>query len=469
MTGASMREAIEFALGHDDPEDVIDGVKSAVVKELEGLDATAEIRTTEYFNHSFAPDIVMTWKDNGQASDRNIFLRHSLASAAAGRDIPALGDVGPVLLGLREERNAEVIEEVRAEAAVAPKVLVTDSRSLDHITGRIPRSTSTIAASPGSAREPLLQLVRGNVMRGGRGLFLSDSDEVAALTGTRGETDEVAGLDSFNTVVRRLFVEDAAVRLLRAGQMIRMGISGDTTDLEPTQRLDWDRPSQVIGGRLSEAELMVVLPYLLSRDDVTDDPRYWAYVGEMISLKRLESMADRLDGLDLTRLVEPSLASWTASRASVGLNINAADNEDAAVEEGWRIHGRVLALIAGSWIIHLTSDKRKLNGRKGAPAARWDELAEPLSHFSLSAVTLQGVIRRIRVEAERSDDVYRDVDIITSSLADSFHVPDVEVHAPNAPESSTITADFTRMITEAHPSAPAASLLAVTKRLLARS
>ncbi|MEU6248382.1 hypothetical protein [Glycomyces sp. NPDC047010] len=465
-----MREAIEFALGHDDPEDVIDGVKSAVVKELEGLDATAEIRTTEYFNHSFAPDIVMTWKDNGQASDRNIFLRHSLASAAAGRDIPALGDVGPVLLGLREERNAEVIEEVRAEAAVAPKVLVTDSRSLDHITGRIPRSTSTIAASPGSAREPLLQLVRGNVMRGGRGLFLSDSDEVAALTGTRGETDEVAGLDSFNTVVRRLFVEDAAVSLLRAGQMIRMGISGDTTDLAPTQRLDWDRPSQVIGGRLSEAELMVVLPYLLSRDDVTDDPRYWAYVGEMISLKRLESMADRLTGLDLTRLVKPSLASWTASRASASLNISSLEGEDErAPEEGWRIHGRVLALIAGSWIIHLTSDKRRLNGRKGAPAARWENLAEPLSQFALNAVTLQGLVRRIRVEAERSDDVYRDVDTITSSLADTFQVPDVEIRVPNAPENATITADFTRMIAEARPHAPAAALLRVAQELLTTS
>lgn len=464
MTTADTREAVEVALRYARPDDVIEGVKSAVVAGLEGLDSTADIRTTEYFNHSFVPDIVLTWREGGRESVRNIFLRFSLGSAAAGRDIEALGGFGPVLLGLREEPDAAILDEMRAEAAAAPEVLVTDIRSLEDIRHRSGRGVT--ADATGSARQPLLQLVRGNVMRGGRGLFLADSVEVSALTGTGAdETDEIASLDAFNAVVRDLFVTDAAARLIRAGQMLRLGISGDITDLGSAL----DEPSAVIRGSLSEAELLVVLPYLLSRDDVTDDPRYWAYVGEMVSLKRLEDMSDRLVGLDLTRLVTPNLAAWSAARAGVGFNVDSAEDGPAINTDGWRIHGRMLALVAGAWIIHLTNDRRKLSGRKDSPAAQWTDLADPLSRFSLTAVTLQGLMRRIRLEAERSDNVYRDVETITSNLDDTFRVPVVEVLDTNDPVGAVVTADFTRMITEARGTASASMLVRVARELLAQA
>ncbi len=249
-------------------------------------------------------------------------------------------------------------------------------------------------------------------MRGGRGLFLSESADVAALTGAAEDSpDEIASLISFNTVVRNLFVEDAAARLIRAGQMLRIGITGDTSELSP----DPDELTELVTGRLSEAELIVVLPYLLSRSDVTDDPRYWAYVGEMISLKRLEEMADRLVGLDLTRLVTPNLSRWSAARASAGFNVDPTEPDSSPALPGWRIHARMLAQVTGAWIIHVTSDRRKLTGRKDTAPAHWNDLAEPLSRFALNAVNLQGLIRRVRVEAERSDDVYRDVNTISEA------------------------------------------------------
>ncbi|MEU7905293.1 hypothetical protein [Actinoplanes sp. NPDC049118] len=461
---------METALGHALAQDVIDGVKAAVVMELEGLDSAADIRTTEYFNHSYAPDIVLTWRENGRESVRNIFLRYSLGSAAAGRDIEALGEFGPVLLGLREEHDPGIINEVRAEVAEAPRVLATDIRSLDDITDHGANGGSRALAAVGSAREPLLRLVRGSVMRGGRGLFISESDDVAALTGASGEAhDEVAGLDAFNAVVRNLFVEDAAARLIRAGQMLRMGISGDTADLSPSPGDDPDEPSGVVRGSLSEAELMVVLPYLLSRDDVTDDPRYWAYVGSMISLKRLEDMAAGLLGLNLTRLVVPNLEHWSAARASAGLNVDSLDEAPTDWRDGWYVRAGMLALNAGAHLISLTSDRRKISGRKDSAAARWEDLAEPLSRFALNAVTLQGLLRRVRVQAERSDDVYRDVDTITSNLDDTFRVPDVEVRVPTDPTGSVITADFTRMIAESATSAPASTLVRVARELLAHT
>jgi hypothetical protein len=127
----------------------------------------------------------------------------------------------------------------------------------------------------------------------------------------------------------------------------------------------------------------------------------------------------------------------------------------------------MLALTAGAWIIHLTSDRRKLTGRKDSPAAHWNDLATPLSRFALNAVTLQGLVRRVRVDAERADDVYRDVETITANLDDTFRVPDVEVRVPGDPAESIVVADFTRMIVEAQPSAAASTLARVATELLA--
>ena len=55
------REAVRLALGSARSEDLIEGGKAAVVRELETLDPTVRIKTTDYFNHTFAPDLELAW------------------------------------------------------------------------------------------------------------------------------------------------------------------------------------------------------------------------------------------------------------------------------------------------------------------------------------------------------------------------------------------------------------------------
>src|SRR6266508_1429332 len=57
-TAAEIREALSIERTADSTA----AVKRAVARSLRAVDAGVTIETTEYFNHSFAPDLVLKWQ-----------------------------------------------------------------------------------------------------------------------------------------------------------------------------------------------------------------------------------------------------------------------------------------------------------------------------------------------------------------------------------------------------------------------
>lgn len=57
-----MSERIRAALQREDPADLIAGVKDAVTDELLAVDPELEVQRTQYFNHTYVPDLVLAWK-----------------------------------------------------------------------------------------------------------------------------------------------------------------------------------------------------------------------------------------------------------------------------------------------------------------------------------------------------------------------------------------------------------------------
>ena len=456
MTASSLRTAVDEALSHPRPENLISGVKNAIIRELEVLDPAATIRSTDYFNHSFAPDLVLEWSDAGRKVSRDVFLRYSMRATASGHDVAALAKLGPVLIALRDDEDPRIEDDVRQELANAPKMLLTNTPTLDELS---PRSRTAPADGSSETRQdhpaPLFDLVRSNIMRGGRGLLVEQTAAALAEQATPAldATADLDRLEEFTTSVHNLFVSDAATRLNRAAQLLWMGLSGDLTAIRE-QGLDPEaRPADMTGG-LSDAELAVLLPYLLSRDDVTSDPDYWAHLGSMITLERLERMWDRFLGVDLTRLVEANLDSWFGWKAQVGFRPELEDLEPYEPwmpldRRQWLIHAKAIAVVIGPWIVHVVADLRKLRGRHDSPAALWSDLSQPLRQYNISAVTLAGLLRTVRVDAENSADVYQDVANITASLNDEFRVPAIELKTSDAESTAKISADFTRMLVSA--------------------
>lgn len=474
--------AVANALNSVDAESLIESVKRAVFEELRLLDPTASIDNTNYYNHSFIPDFVLSWNESGRKTERQVFLRPSIMSAAAGHDIENLGHKSPVLLALKPSVGMDPEIEQVAERSIAqvPNTLVTDVNAV-----------ARISVDPGKSRNaPLRSLVRSNLVRGGRGLLVSDAAE--RLTSAIDQSDEAGNLQPFTNLVNDVFVSDAAARLHRATQLLEMGITGNLSLLESED----EERAQAIGGKLSDAELRILLPYLLRRSDITADPAYWAYVGSLMTLDSLEGMAEDLAGLDLTPLVVPNIGRWSAMRASATfysevmaepsspadqMAPDAPPNDPSTVTDPvieasgsaeaepyrWHLHARMLSLVVGHWRIHVTPDGRRIRGRQpGSAPARWDNISEKLRAFHLVGVLLNGIQRRVRVSSERDIDVYQDVRTIRDSIKDEFQVPEVVIRHDGQDFGIDISVDFTKMIAVAELAVPVGELAAIAVELL---
>lgn len=486
MASYDFGSAVANALSSSDAEGLIEGVKRAVFDELHLLDPTAAIDDTNYYNHSFIPDFVLRWNESGRKTERQVFLRPSIVSAAVGHDIENLGGRSPVLLALKSSVNPRIEEIAERSIALVPDILVTDVSAV-----------AQIGVDPGQQHNaPLRSLVRSNLVRGGRGLLVSETAE--RLTSATRHSGDASDLQSFTELVDDVFVSDAAARLHRAAQLLEMGITGDLAVLES----DDGEPAQAIGGKLSDAEMRILLPYLLRRRDITADPTYWAHVGSLMNLDLLEAMSEDLEGIDLTPLVVPNMLRWSAMRASAtfygeaielppypglreltGVSPASASADapltdldsstgDAAIALDadpyrWHLHARMLSLVVGEWRIHITPQGRRLRGRlHGSAPARWEFIAERLRAFHLVGVLLNGIQRRVRVSSERDIDVYQDVYTIRESIKDQFQVPEVTVRYDRQEVAADIHVDFTQMLAVADVPVPVGELAAIAVELL---
>jgi hypothetical protein len=437
MPGNSLQDAVAAALNSSDQTDVIEGIKGAVISEIEHLDPCAEITNTDYFNHSYAPDLVLSWAGDRQV--REVYLRYNLRSAQAARDVDLLGGSAPVFFSLDSRHDdAAVAADFRGEFEAESGALVTNAPAIDGFT--VEQDTP----DTGSVSEPLLSLFRRNVVRGGRGLLISGTAQRLQATPPAGDVEaDLAYLAGFEETITEIFRPEAATRLQRAADIVRAARTGDTRLFE--QREDLGEGRRLIGGKLETDELRILLPYLLDRANVLESDAFWRYVGGMISLKQLEQLAETITLEDLNHLVVANLGEWRAARAVVSFSEEAFGEDRPA--PSWTVRGKMLAATAGAWRVSFTADRRKGGSRDDQTLVRWEDVWPNLSTSSLSSVDLQGMTRRVRVSAEDGSNVFADVDTISSTINDDFRVRSLTLH-PTDEESSDLELDFKTMTVE---------------------
>ncbi|MGQ0631619.1 MAG: hypothetical protein ACT4P1_11285 [Sporichthyaceae bacterium] len=418
------------ALAASRPEDVIEGVKQAVRKELTGLDPSAEIEDTRYFNHSFVPDFMVKWTVNGKKATRGVYLRPSLESTLAAHDLEALSKDSPVFLSLKPSVGPELDAEVRRDVVEhAPNTMVTGVATLGEF-----------ASDPGH-QAPLESLIRPNLVRGGRGLIASDTLKSLRVP-LQGSADDAPLLEAFGELVREVFLPESATRLERAAQILEIGLTGDVSSLILPSIID-EPAEQLIGGQLSSAEIDVLLPYLLSRQDVTQDPAYWSYLGGMFDLARLEDLGGVLAGLDLTPLLAANVDRWTAVRAQ--MVINPEDGDSPAAGE-WRFVGNTVAVYRGQWRVQVASKGNRLPGREDSAPARWDALVPVLQGRPVTQVALNGLQRKVNVLTDQAGGVVDDVVAIRGTIEDEFQVPSVTIRTSAGDDGIGVELNFTKML-----------------------
>ncbi|MGW9020462.1 hypothetical protein ACWGOE_03140 [Leucobacter chromiiresistens] len=409
-------------------EDYASRVKEVFREHLEMLEPDAEIEDTLYFNHSAIPDFKLTWGRGAKGkSSRDVFLRSSYAAVVAGNETAHITSGDPIFLSISAD---QVVEEsgfamtkadVSRAARQARYSLLTDAQAFKEI------------AAPVTDDNPLSSAVRSNFLRGGRGLVDEPVAERLLLTGN--DTGE-----SVTDLIRETFFEDAVVRMERTALLVQWALSPDEA-MDGLAKID---------GAMSTDELRSVLPWLLSRATAPRGDDFWAALGSLFSFEQLESLASELNGMDLTSLVQANLRTWSAKRAYVGLNVDAAGNPlspaamtpDDAIESagpvqdpgvassGWRFDSGTLGLALGSTMIRVSNSGYKLKARPGSSTPKWSAAVGRLGGYSLRSASIAGIERAFRIDARESGNVRRDVEAFVNSVEDSYFVSHVEVLLP---------------------------------------
>lgn len=294
---AAIADALRLADRHSQTSAVHDVVRNGLRDVAPGV----EVRTTDYFTHTFIPDLVLAWGPESRRQERHVHLRFVVSDQAFLGEVDFLANTEPMFLGLLD---TDPIADVAAGNGAAERragTLVTQSASLDALQEGRTRDQRTVTAT----RE---------VVRGGRGslgpqraseLVEAYHDSLYAIEHL-GETEAAAAeqtrqaLTLLEEVLRpRQFT--AVERDLRS-RWIRQG--GDPFSFPGAT--EWDPQA------LTPEELGEVLNALLdSGRELPED--VWSRNAWFLSAQELaEALSTDRRGGALNQLAASLLPNWTA-------------------------------------------------------------------------------------------------------------------------------------------------------------
>lgn len=439
--------AILRALNGSNPTDVISGVKEAVAEKLTELDQHVDVHFTDYFNHSYMPDMILSWQESGRRRERPLFVRTDVDPTGIAADIHSLVPQSPMILAVDERSGGEparqaVVEEQERRGRV--DLLMTDSSSV---------ATMAPPAAMRSGDYNFSRLLGDNFLSGGRGYV--GEVEASLLQAAAHLEDGQNGFDEFSLAVDQFFMEDAATRLKRSTSLVRSVVSGDIDGLS-------------LSGKFTQAELRTVLPLLLENSLARTTPRVWTELGAVMTLADLFDIANDLEELDVSPLLNANLGTWVAKRSQVVMSM-AEDSSlpDDTARTAWSLWRGLLALDIGNWRILFADDARKLKGRSSrGKIPQWQDIVPILHGFRIGSVQLEGLARRVSISAQDTADINRDISTVANALEETFFVPRMTLlNVKDDVEVSSVV-EFSEMLITSTPSDTLANLAKAATNLL---
>jgi hypothetical protein len=310
-----------------------------------------EVRTTDYFTHTFVPDLVLAWGPEDRRLQRNVHLRFVVSDNAFLDEVDFLASTAPMFLGLLDTNPIADLTSGNGAADRRADTLVTQSASVD-------------ALQEGQARDQRTVTATREVVRGGRGSIGPDlatqlidqyHQSLQAIEILKDAETEAA--DSTRTALTLLrdalrSREFAAVENDLRSRWIRQG--GDPFTFPAAT--SWD-PQAVTREELGE-----VLNSLL--DSGRDVPvETWSRNAWFLSAQELaEALGKDRRGGALNQLAAALLPNWTAQWVW-------AETLDLPLQItlDWLISERTLAIEIGDMRAAFRDDGRRFKDKKPRP------------------------------------------------------------------------------------------------------
>lgn len=290
-----------------------------VATALESMAPGADIRTTDYFAHSFVPDMVVTWKVGSVERRRHVHLRYETRDRAFEREAEFLSSTEPIFFGMlgatgREsglegpppapEARTQVLRAGRIDSA--PGTLVTDASAVD-VFRAAKRSDSRIESATGA-------LLRGGHGTVGRSTarWLGDvyQESVQSIDRVGHDVDgaiarTTEALDQLRPMLGR--DEYAEVERGLRGQWVRHGGHPESFP----GMAEWDP------ALLPESELAELLDALLRSPEPIPTDQWRRYAGFLDGKKLAKILPRNYAGGRFNELAYALAAGWTAQWALV--------------------------------------------------------------------------------------------------------------------------------------------------------
>ena len=320
------------------PSESVFRVKNAVSKELEALDSTATILRTEYFNHTFAPDFVLRWRDS---SERKVFLRSTYNLDTVAEDIRLIDSDNPLVFGLTPTSEAptsltSAIDDKRA--------MFTDPAAVEEV---IDLKTDV----------PVARMLGNALAQGGRGLLTGQRPasfvrQVAhGFEGAR----EVRHDDTADAVeeITTTLEPPQAWRMTRVLQAVWEGSEGPLDSFPGTPDLS---------GKLNTESLQYLITYMDG-----GDREFWRRIGRKLTLQQLTELRPGEKQQEFENLIRANLDVIHAGAGVVlaeELNLDGLA-EDVAFHFGHR--GGFVSFSGARFSVLLGELKKDVEGKAQEP------------------------------------------------------------------------------------------------------
>lgn len=442
--------AVRNALAHQDMVAAATDVKQLLCDELARVDPTAAIHRTEYFNHTYLPDVVLDWD---AAGSREVFLRFVSAPTRLLADVDRIGVGGPVIFDLSHAaRQREVDDSPSASSAVqeaserSPELLITDSEATPHV-------------RPKNAKNMLERLVVGNLLRSGHGNLDESTASSAVTTSRAGYGGAIAtDPDRVRAVVavgQQVLDQDTERRVARTLQLL-WWVGGGAPEEFPISVPD--------DMELNPSDTHDFLRSVFKGEQVIEDDAFWSRLADRLSFDTLVGVGDVPHSENLRRLMcqlagrlklsHVVLDNWWGSFQPFG-------------RLEWRLEDRFLCLRSPEWVCRFTPHGRRFSQRKqeGLPLSLYEahmrSEAFSVEEAEIVEANRQAVLSRKAVDpAQRLGTSFYD-------LADGFDRDATVRTITVLLDDSLMKVDFDRMMVGAKPDATVRSMAVVATRLLA--
>jgi hypothetical protein len=299
----SLTEAVREALAIRRRDDSAHQIQELVAKELGHLAPGARINRTGYFNHSWAPDLVVTPR-HGEGR-RSVFLRFDVRDASFYGDLDALAAAQPLffdLVAANPEATKDEDDRIDLDEALAryeEGVLVTEipavetlDRSIDEDKGVREATQHVVIGGRGIVDPPAAERIVGSWRHATAAVAQASSGEL------RSALDEI---ESFLTEPTALDFESALrSQWVAAGQTAESFPGREQWNLE--QREPWEIARLVLA---------------LIDDKQKVDQKRWVDIARSISMStlghELAKLGQTREGGAVNDLVRAALPYWTAT------------------------------------------------------------------------------------------------------------------------------------------------------------